>query len=322
MQFQSEVLGKQRVKKKEEHKSNELGLRDRIKQREQRMHEWKQQRRNVLSWRQWIKEAKVQVLVGADQLIPDLAFEIVRCLWKQVMLMDDSQILEIVRKPHSLMLEAAKQGNLRFLMIIICSYPDLVYEVDENQHTIYHFAVMYRHLNIFRDICCLGSLKDSIVQNIGKDGNNILHLAVKLPPADRPDNESAALHFQMALEMSWFERVKRILHPVDAEAKNKEGKTARALFTEEHRELRHKAERWVKDIANGCIMGAILIATVVFAAAFTIPGGINDSGTPNLVRRASFTVFAISDTIALLLSIFSILMFLAVISSRYEEADY
>ncbi|XP_044497496.1 uncharacterized protein LOC123219552 [Mangifera indica] len=326
------VLGKQRVKKKEEQKGNELGLRDRIKQREQRM---KQQRRDELSFfvgasnrgrikqkvRNWIAGAIRQVMY-ADQQIPDSAFEIVRCLWKQVMLLDESQILEIVRKPHSLVLEAAKQGNPRFLMIIILSYPDLVYEVDENNHTIFHFAAMYRRFFILKQIYRVGLLKDFVVQNIDKDGNNILHLAAKLPPADRPDNESAALHYQMAREMSFFWRVEDILHPVDAEAKNKEGKTPRALFTEEHRELRQKAERWVKDIANGCIMGATLIATVVFAAAFTVPGGINDSGTPNLVRRVSFIIFAISDAIALLFSIFSVLMFLTVISSRYEEADF
>ncbi|KAJ0081168.1 hypothetical protein Patl1_12357 [Pistacia atlantica] len=70
-------------------------------------------------------------------------------------------------------------------------------------------------------------------------------------------------------------------------------------------------------------MASTLIATVVFAAVFTVPGGTNEeTGTPHFVRRAFFIVFAISDTLALLFSCSSILFFLAVISSRCEEADF
>ncbi|XP_031275217.1 ankyrin repeat-containing protein NPR4-like [Pistacia vera] len=255
--------------------------------------------------------------------IPDSAFELVECLWKEVMHLDDSQILKIIRKPWSLIFEAAKQGNLRFLDIIFHEYPDLMFEVDENNYTIFHYAVMYRHYNIFKIIYTIGPLKNLVVKKIDKKGNNILHLAAELPKQDTPGAESTATHFKMSIEMRWFERVKRILHPVAAEAENNKGKTAKAIFTEQHRELRKEAEKWTKDIANANIMGAILIATVVFAAAFTIPGSTNEeTGTPHFVRRASFIVFAISDTIALLLSCFSILMLITVISSRCEEVDF
>ncbi|KAJ0081563.1 hypothetical protein Patl1_12370 [Pistacia atlantica] len=70
-------------------------------------------------------------------------------------------------------------------------------------------------------------------------------------------------------------------------------------------------------------MAATIIATVVFAAAFTEPGGSKEeTGTPHFVRRASFIIFAISDAIALILSSYSILRFLSVISSRYAEEDF
>ncbi|XP_031259595.1 ankyrin repeat-containing protein NPR4-like [Pistacia vera] len=122
----------------------------------------------------------------------------------------------------------------------------------------------------------------------------------------------------MVIEMGWFKKVKRILPSVVAE----EGKTARTIFTEHHEELRNKADKWTKNIANACIMASTLIATVVFAALFTVPGGTNEeTKTPHFVRRASFIVFVISDTIALLLSSFSLIMFTAVISSRCEHAD-
>ncbi|XP_031275015.1 ankyrin repeat-containing protein NPR4-like [Pistacia vera] len=313
------MLRMQRVKER-----NKLSLRDQMNENEQQMNEKKQSRKKRLGWRYQVYEAQSQVHYIGEE-IPDSAFELVECLWKQVMLLvlDDFQILEIIKKPRSLIFEAAKQGSLRFLDIIFSRYPDLMFEVDENNHTILHVAVMYRRNNIFNTMYGIGLFKDFIVQDTDKEGNNILHLAAKLPPVDSPDIESPALPNKMEREMWWFEGVKKILHPVVAEAKNKEGKTPRALFTEQHKELRENASKWTKDIANAGIMVSAIIATMLFAALFTVPGGTNkNKGTPNFLRRASFIVFAISDTIALLLSSFSITMFLSVISSRCEEADF
>jgi hypothetical protein len=52
---------------------------------------------------------------------------------------------------------------------------------------------------------------------------------------------------------------------------------------------------------------AALIATVTFAAAFTLPGGYkSDRGTAILAKKAAFIVFVISDTMSLVLSIFAV----------------
>ncbi|KAG6593427.1 hypothetical protein SDJN03_12903, partial [Cucurbita argyrosperma subsp. sororia] len=68
---------------------------------------------------------------------------------------------------------------------------------------------------------------------------------------------------------------------------------------------------------------ATLIATVVFAAAFTVPGGNDDKeGIPIFWQNKMFTVFVISDVAALVLSTTSILMFLSILTSRYAEKDF
>ncbi|KAH9750714.1 ANK REP REGION domain-containing protein [Citrus sinensis] len=67
---------------------------------------------------------------------------------------------------------------------------------------------------------------------------------------------------------------------------------------------------------------AALIITVVFAAAFTVPGGSDSRGIPNLLHEKSFMVFAISDMLALFSSITSVLMFLGILTSRYAEDDF
>nr|XP_028948542.1 ankyrin repeat-containing protein At5g02620-like isoform X2 [Malus domestica] len=49
---------------------------------------------------------------------------------------------------------------------------------------------------------------------------------------------------------------------------------------------------------------AMLIATVTFAAAFTLPGGFKGNGMPVLYKRAFFQVFVVFDSISFFLSIF------------------
>jgi hypothetical protein len=101
------------------------------------------------------------------------------------------------------------------------------------------------------------------------------------------------------------------------------GDTPWELFIEDHKELKEQGEKWMKDTANYCMLVATLIATVVFAAAFTVPGGNNqDTGTPIFLKNNWFMVFFISDAMALLSSSTSILIFLSILTSRYAEQDF
>ncbi|CAL9000082.1 unnamed protein product [Prunus brigantina] len=79
----------------------------------------------------------------------------------------------------------------------------------------------------------------------------------------------------------------------------------------------------MKNTANSCMLVATIIATVVFSAAFSIPGGIADKiGAPNFVKETAFLIFAISDGVALFSSSTSMLMFLYILTSQYAENDF
>ena len=105
--------------------------------------------------------------------------------------------------------------------------------------------------------------------------------------------------------------------------KNEQGRTPQILFTEEHKDLVREGEKWMKDTASSCMVVATLIATVMFAAAFSVPGGNNDdTGRPIFLTKKSFLVFAISDALALFSSATSILIFLSILTSRYAEEDF
>ena len=101
------------------------------------------------------------------------------------------------------------------------------------------------------------------------------------------------------------------------------GLTPGDLFTKKHKNLRREGEKWMKDTANYCMIVATLITTVVFATAFTVPGGSSqDTGTPILLKSIWFRVFFISDAIALFSSSSSILIFLSILTSRFTEMDF
>ena len=106
-------------------------------------------------------------------------------------------------------------------------------------------------------------------------------------------------------------------------AKNSKGQTPKDLFTKTHKTLHKDGEMWMRGTAMHCMLVATLIATVVFAAVFTIPGG-NDpkKGTPIFLERNWFLVFFISNSVALLSSSTSILIFLSILTSRYTEKDF
>lgn len=79
----------------------------------------------------------------------------------------------------------------------------------------------------------------------------------------------------------------------------------------------------MKETAQGCMVVSALIATVVFTAAFTVPGGNDsDSGMPVFIHTKAFLVFVVADALSLFSSCSSVLMFLAIITSRYAEQDF
>ena len=68
---------------------------------------------------------------------------------------------------------------------------------------------------------------------------------------------------------------------------------------------------------------ATLIAIVIFAAAYTVLGGVdNGTGAPIFIRDQWFFIFVISDAAALFSSLASIIMFLSILTSCYAENDF
>ncbi|XP_040362766.1 ankyrin repeat-containing protein At5g02620 isoform X2 [Rosa chinensis] len=249
--------------------------------------------------------------------------QLVQCVWTEILRNDHVDMMRLIEQPTKLLFDATKLGNYEFLAVLISSYPDLIWQLDDKNRSIFHVAVLHRHASIFNLVHEIGSIKDFIVTFTDDDeSNNILHMAAKLAPPNQLNLVSGAA-LQMQRELVWFEEVKKIVQPCSIEMKNKKGQTPRELFTSEHKGLLHQGEAWMKQTAKSCMIVAALIATVVFSAAFSVPGGTSDNtGQPNFLKETAFQFFAIADGVALISSFTSILMFLLILTSRYAEGDF
>ncbi|GJW11885.1 zinc finger, CCHC-type containing protein [Tanacetum coccineum] len=71
--------------------------------------------------------------------------------------------------------------------------------------------------------------------------------------------------------------VEFMIPPSYRERRNLDGLTPHELFRNEHKDIVIQAQRWMKEIASQCIVVGALVATMVFAATFTIPGGYDQN---------------------------------------------
>ncbi|KAK9280943.1 hypothetical protein L1049_003834 [Liquidambar formosana] len=250
------------------------------------------------------------------KLMHTQALELVECMCKAV-ISEGANAKNLLQMPF---FKATRLGILEFVREIIKTYPHSLWFADGDKRDVFQLAVLHRHENIFSLLYQIPSHMHFVASFEDNESNNLLHSAGKVGPSSRVSG--AAL--QMQRELQWFKQeVEKFVQPTFKEKKNYEGKTPRMLFTEEHMELVLKGEKWMKATAQSCTFVAALISTVVFLAAFTVPGGNNsDKGIPIFLHKISFMVFAISDAIALFSSSASMLMFSGILTSRYSEEDF
>ncbi|KAL7089704.1 hypothetical protein ACP275_13G199900 [Erythranthe tilingii] len=259
-----------------------------------------------------------------DIRAPCDAYTLLDCLWNIVICQEeDVETTRVVTKNTTkLFFIAAESGNEEFLVELIRRYPDFLYKVNESKQSIFHIAVLHRYVKVFNLLYELRGAKDLMATYVDKDGNNMLHLAAKLAPQNQL-NVIPGAALQMQREVLWYKEVEKIVQPSYRNKKNSSGKTPWELFVSEHEDLMKQGEKMMKQTAKSCMLVTILIATVVFTAAFTVPGGYdNANGTPILKNHRLFVVFPISEAVATLSSLTSMLMFLSILTSRYSGNDF
>ncbi|XP_026431061.1 uncharacterized protein LOC113328183 isoform X2 [Papaver somniferum] len=263
-----------------------------------------------------------------QKLINKQATELVSNMLAQIdITMTKSDVKEFFKK-SSLMKTAITYGTMEVIVQCLEKFPYLIWDEMEGQ-TMVQIAIAERNDKVFNFICKKSEEDmDELNSRMDERGNTILHYAADIAPSHRLNSVSGAA-LQMQREAQWFKAVESILLKRYRLLRNKAGITAQCIFIEKHKDLVMKGEKWMRGTSHSCILVATLISIVAFAAAFTVPGGnYNDAkrntvnGLPILLNSNSFIVFAVADALALFSSVTSILMFLAILTSRYSEEDF
>ncbi|KAL9670685.1 hypothetical protein QQ045_008242 [Rhodiola kirilowii] len=214
---------------------------------------------------------------------------------------------------------AAKHGIYELVEECLGSYPGLIwYQFDG----LYFFiaAIKYRQVKVFNLLYQMtGYVHFDVGNTVGVD--NALHLAGRKASQHNLSKVTGAA-LQMQWELQWFKEVEKFMEPTYTEGLNAEMKTPQMVFIDEHTDLMEKGEKWMKDTASSSTLVAALIVTISFAAIFTVPGGNKDNGIAFFLQDTTFILFVISDVVALFSAVTSVLMFLAMLTSRYAVDDF
>ncbi|KAF3456881.1 hypothetical protein FNV43_RR01535 [Rhamnella rubrinervis] len=211
---------------------------------------------------------------------------------------------------------AAKEGHIPCITKLLKHCPDCYEMVDNNGRNALHIAAEKGNKPPLKVILSNPQIS-SLINEGDKDGNTPLHLLaisrryikpfLKHPELDKKAvnyNHLTALEslppssfstsdavdkFRMALEHD----VTPTQYVVDCFNVDNDDKDVASI---------------IDRVSETHVVVATLIATVSFAAGFTLPGGYNgnegpNTGTATLTKKSAFQAFVISNTIALLLSI-------------------
>ncbi|KAL2533242.1 Ankyrin repeat family protein [Abeliophyllum distichum] len=194
----------------------------------------------------------------------------------------------------------AQNGISEIVKEILKSFPHSITFLDEENHSVFHLAAMYRHEKIFKIVHQQSEqFKISLSLLLDNRRNNILHLVGYKGCQDRLDLNPGAV-LQMQRELQWYKEVEKFVLPQERKSKNSDGKTPLTIFNEKHHELVAHETQWI----------------------YLEAGGNNSNGLPIFSNRKSFIVFAVSDALALLSSITTVISFLSIFTSRYAVNDF
>ncbi|XP_015892045.3 uncharacterized protein LOC107426391 isoform X1 [Ziziphus jujuba] len=224
-------------------------------------------------------------------------------------------------KTESIVLIAAKNGVSEIVERILNEYPVAIQDRNEERKNILVLAAENRQASVYNLLISKDMLRESIIRKVDRNQNSVLHVAA-VYSKDKPW-PIPGVAFQMQWEIKWFQFVKASIPPGISLRPNSKNETPEEVFSRTHEDLVNQGREWLIKTSESCSVVAALIAGVGFATSAAIPGGtLGDTGKPVFENAAAFDVFSISSLIALCFSVTALVMFLAILSSRFQEKDF
>ncbi|XP_058115639.1 uncharacterized protein LOC131258372 isoform X4 [Magnolia sinica] len=224
-------------------------------------------------------------------------------------------------KQETPILVAARMGVKEMVQTILKHIPVAIEDVNRDGKNVVLLAVENRQPHVYKFLLDKYSYKERVFHKLDNDGNSALHLAATCGQ-NRPWRiHGAALQLQW--EIKWYKFVKGSMIRHFFTHYNEKGHTPKEVFTKTHAELVNEGSAWLTITSQHCSVVAALIATVAFATAATVPGGVMENkGVPVFEGQLAFDIFAIASLVALCFSVTSLTLFLTILTSRYQEADF
>ncbi|KAF5186651.1 Ankyrin repeat-containing protein [Thalictrum thalictroides] len=214
---------------------------------------------------------------------------------------------------------ATRHGIIEIVEVILEEYPQAIEYVNDQDANALHIAVRNRRSKVYEVLVPFIQCLPRLMMRMDCNGNSLLHQVAVLGDFQPKERPGEALHMQW--EIQWFKKVKKIVPHYFLNHLNNQRLTSQELFTENRRELVVKGQEWIMRTSESCSVVAALIATVAFTSAYTVPGG-TDSGKPVFLNKRPFMVFTIADAMSLSLSLTSLVIFLSIMTARFDELDF
>ncbi|XP_039165812.1 uncharacterized protein LOC104440199 [Eucalyptus grandis] len=250
------------------------------------------------------------------------AVELAKKVCEAISDMKTTEITEFFLE-RNLLFHATVKGNSELVKICIQFFPELI-RISPNGDSLMTLAVKNRQERIL-SLFLKGSSKHElslVPAPTPEEAEKMMLAAAKYDSNLEALNYFSGAAFEIQRELQWFRAVEKWLFP-DMRTFKHEGKSYWRIFTEEHRELLVKGGEWVRNTAQSCMIVSTLIATILFGASFNVPKSISSiAGDPPLLTRKALIVFEILDGLSLLFSVLAILIFLAILTSRYKANDF
>ncbi|KAL8101379.1 uncharacterized protein LOC141686935 [Apium graveolens] len=196
---------------------------------------------------------------------------------------DHSQYDCLDEEHQNPLIQAIEMGIPELVVEILSYFPDAANSIDKDGKNVFHFAAEHRGSEIYEKLKESAINKDRMLLDVDNNGDTILHHATKTKPAT---NFSLGVANLMAWDIFWFQRIRHDCSPHLLHIRNKDENTAEDLLLKDYKKKREAAEKAVKEMNQGLMVVAALIATVSFTAVFTLPGGFDqDDGHPLLFNR-------------------------------------
>ncbi|KAJ1291197.1 hypothetical protein BS78_02G299800 [Paspalum vaginatum] len=236
---------------------------------------------------------------------------------------------------------AAMVGSTAIINKLVEKYPDYDQMVDDRGRNLLHCAVEYNQDTVVRHICQDASFS-GLLNSMDCDGNTPLHLAAKhgfprivssllqsmsveMNVVNKDGLTARDLAWDAAPPRSWsqtyawspvhvvlsclvWSRAAFTPHRARHGGGGSTGGSDHPSRGEDMKPTKEEQASEEENFSRTGTIGSVLIATVAFAAAFTVPGGFiaddhRGAGTAVMARRFAFRAFVVSDAMAFACSV-------------------